>query len=51
MTNKPSQKKKPVVMTSNDALVMFYDAILKPDSSFDWLANMMVDFQKGQLKA
>jgi hypothetical protein len=37
-------------MTGN-ASVMFYDAISKPDPSFDRLANMMADFQKGHLKA
>ncbi len=48
---KPSHKKKPVVMTGNDASVMLYDPILKPGSSFDRLANMMAEFQKGQVKA
>jgi hypothetical protein len=38
-------------MTGSDALVMFYDAILKPDPSFDQFANMMADFQKGQVEA
>ncbi len=51
LNKKPSQKKKPVVMTGNDASVMFYDAISKPDPSFDWLANMMADFQRTQVKA
>jgi hypothetical protein len=37
-------------MTGNDASVMFYDAISKPDPSFDLLANMMAEFQKGQLE-
>jgi len=51
LNKKPPQKKKPVVMTGNDASVMFYDAISKPDPSFDRLANMMADFQRAQVEA
>ncbi len=38
-------------MTSNDASVMFYNAISRPDPSFDRLANMMADFERTQVEA
>jgi hypothetical protein len=51
MDKTPSKKKKPVIMAGNDASSLLYDAISKPDPSFDRLANMMAEFQKGQVEA
>jgi hypothetical protein len=38
-------------MMGNDESTIFYDAISMPNPSVDPLANMMAEFQKGQIKA